>query len=533
MKITRIRLKNFKRFTDLTVRNIPPTAKLVVIVGPNGCGKSSLFDGLFHWYRLATGHGIAGDNTYFQKDAAREFDWHSQVEVSTAGGAAVTRGSLYVRTAYRNEADFSISQITTTHNPTEQLRFQRLIDPDTSVSNNYQRLVHDTMAAVYDMSNDAKTVANLREELIGAIRTSMKNVFGDLLLNNIANPLQSGTFQFQKGSALSYQYKNLSGGEKAAFDLLLDLHLKRKFYADAIYCIDELETHLHTKVQGALLKELYAVLPSQSQLWVSTHSLGVLRAAQELTASAPGSVCIIDFHGVDPDEPREIVPSALGRVSWEKLLSLTLDDLSQRIAPRWIVICEGSTTGGPRSDFDAGIYNRVLGDHVADVFFVSGGNSGQVAASGANVETTLRGIFPHASVVALADRDDKSPAEVARFESTGNLVLGKRNLESYLLADDVIGALCDSVGQGALFADALKVKADTVAASTGRGNAPDDLKSAAGEIHVGLRRLLGLVGRGNNKDAFMRDTMAPLIQPPMQTYNDLKATILDRLPATS
>ena len=39
MKIKEIRLKNFKRFTDLTVTEIPETAKLVVLVGPNGSCK--------------------------------------------------------------------------------------------------------------------------------------------------------------------------------------------------------------------------------------------------------------------------------------------------------------------------------------------------------------------------------------------------------------------------------------------------------------------------------------------------------------
>lgn len=39
MKIKHIHLDRFKRFTDLTVKEIPETAKLVVLVGPNGCGK--------------------------------------------------------------------------------------------------------------------------------------------------------------------------------------------------------------------------------------------------------------------------------------------------------------------------------------------------------------------------------------------------------------------------------------------------------------------------------------------------------------
>lgn len=38
MKIRKIHLEEFKRFTDLTIKNIPQEAKLVVLVGPNGCG---------------------------------------------------------------------------------------------------------------------------------------------------------------------------------------------------------------------------------------------------------------------------------------------------------------------------------------------------------------------------------------------------------------------------------------------------------------------------------------------------------------
>lgn len=529
MRVQTIKLQNFKRFTNLLIRDIPETAKLVVIVGPNGCGKSSLFDALLHWYRRSVGFGWNSDELYYRKDAGEPFGWDKSVEVSLHGKGAPSKGSLYIRTAYRNDPDFSVTGIGQQEIPTAGVRFGRLIENDQTVSANYQRLVYDTTAAVYDLANDGKSVRQLREELIGQVRVSMKKVFGDLLLNNISDPLGAGAFYFEKGVAKSYHYKNLSGGEKAAFDLLLDLHVKKKYFIDTIYCIDEVETHLHTRVQGALVQELVNILPGNSQLWITTHSLGVLRAAQEMETSVPGSVCIIDFDGVEPDVPRELVPATLGRVSWEKMLSIALDDLSKRIAPKVVVICEGSTVGNRRKDFDAEIYNRVLGPHAPEVLFVSGGSSQQVALTGVSVREALSKILPTSKILALADRDDKSTAEVTAWESNGDLVLPERNLESFLFADDVIEALVIREGKQNILADALKIKTDAIASSVARGNPVDDLKSAAGEIYIKLKQRLGLQRAGNNTDAFMRDTLAPLIVPGMPSFTRLKTGIIERL----
>lgn len=44
MKIKSIDLIKFKRFTQLQIVDIPKTAKLVILVGPNGSGKTSLFE---------------------------------------------------------------------------------------------------------------------------------------------------------------------------------------------------------------------------------------------------------------------------------------------------------------------------------------------------------------------------------------------------------------------------------------------------------------------------------------------------------
>jgi len=530
MKIESIHLRNFKRFTDLLVRNIPSTAKLVVVVGPNGSGKSSLFDAFLHWYHHSVGLGINTDMLYYRKEPQQAFGWGSEnAKVNFHGNVPPKRGSLYVRTAYRNDPDFSATAIGRLGVPSDTIRFHRIIENDASVSQNYQRLVYDTTAAVYNSANDTRSVRDLREEMIGQVRESMIRVFGDLLLNNIADPLGAGAFFFEKGTVKEFHYKNLSGGEKAAFDLLLDLHVKKKYFPDAIYCIDEVEAHLHTRVQGGLVQEMVNILPKDSQLWVTTHSLGVIRAAQGMEAAVAGSASIIDFTGIDQDIPTELTPVTLGRVAWEKLLSITLDDLSERIAPKTVVICEGSSLGTKRKDFDAEIYNRIFTINVAEILFLSGGPSNQVAGSGISLEAVLRQIFPRAKVVPLVDRDDKSGIEVTQFEAKGGIVLSERNLESYLLDDEVIEALVKSANKPSLLADALKIKKNALAASVSRGNPPDDLKSAAGEIYSNLKQLLSLQRSGNNADAFMRDTLAPLIVPGMDIYRKLKADVLDRI----
>jgi hypothetical protein len=64
-----------------------------------------------------------------------------------------------------------------------------------------------------------------------------------------------------------------------------------------------------------------------------------------------------------------------------------------------------------------------------------------------------------------------------------------------------------------------------MSASVQRGNAPDDVKSASGEIYVELKRILNLTNCGNTTCAFLRDTMVPLITVETSVYQDLEHEI--------
>lgn len=153
MHVSQILLKNFKRFHDLTVSDIPETAKLVLIVGPNGCGKSSVFDALHHWARLNTGLGVNGDEKYFKKSQENAFNWHDSVTVNFHGNSKPHKGCLYLRTAYRNDPDFSTNNFQRPGIPTDEVRVQRLIENDATVSQNYQRLVYDSLNALFAEGN--------------------------------------------------------------------------------------------------------------------------------------------------------------------------------------------------------------------------------------------------------------------------------------------------------------------------------------------------------------------------------------------
>ncbi|WP_276930806.1 AAA family ATPase [Faecalibaculum rodentium] len=543
MKVKSIQLNHFKRFTHLTINNIPKTARLILMVGPNGCGKTSVMEAINHYYRLAAfanpgkpdyilkskGSDINKDNWYYEAQNLVNIDFYDADLPKGINNDLEVRKRFYFRSAYRNEPDFEISSMSRQDDPTENIRLQSFIQNDLTVSNNYQRLVSSTISSVYNPDNDSKYVSDLREELTGQINTALENVFEDLTLSSIGDPLKNGNFYFTKGTAKDFSYCNLSAGEKSAFDLILDIVIQSKYYPNAIYCIDEPETHMHTKLQGNVLNELFSLTPEQSQLWLSIHSIGMLRAAQDLDRKNPGSVVFLDFDGIDFDTDAVIQPSKLDKGLLDKFYELMFGDFSKLMLPEKIVVCEGTSQGKKRKDFDKAIYSTIFQNTHPEAFFLSGGACNDIENFEESHSALLQTILGKSQIIKVIDRDDHSNQEVQDFEAKGIKVLTRRNLESYLLDDDVIEKLCNVKGQPDKFEIYLKEKNSALEDSVSRGNPTDDLKSARGYIYNSLKRLLNLTQCGNNSDFFIRDTLAPLITPDMQIYKELEGELFGPL----
>ena len=529
MKISQIEIRNFKRFSHLRIENIPDTAKVVLVVGPNGCGKSSLFEAFLHWYRFKFERSWS-DNDYYRKVSDQPLVQDNSVRLQFHDLAdeqkETLRGKFYFRTAYRNDADFTMSRLDRQPDPTDNIRIPSFIQNDTVVQQNYQRLVSLTLKGVYDPNNEDRRVLDLRDELIGKVKESLQNVFDDLTLTSIGDPLANGAFYFEKGVSKDFHYKNLSGGEKSAFDLLLDLIIKANYYQTAVICIDEPETHMHTRLQSRLFEELYRIVPNGSQLWMNTHSLGMLNRAREIEREHPNTVTFLNFDSLDFDKSVIITPSRVDRTIWDRFVEITLDDLSDLLAPRKVVFCEGDQRGRKYQNFDAQIFGKIFQNQYPDYAFISIGSASELENQDNITVKIVQGVLRGSQISKVVDRDDRSPDQVAELNQQGIRVLNRRHIESYLLDDTLITKLCQLNGQADLVAELLRIKQEKITDSINRGNPADDIKSASGDIFVEIKRRLRLVACGNSKDAFLRDTIAPLVTEDTEIYQALEREIL-------
>ena len=76
--------------------------------------------------------------------------------------------------------------------------------------------------------------------------------------------------------------------------------------------------------------------------------------------------------------------------------------------------------------------------------------------------------MPGKKICHLVDHDERSNDEIALLQQQDVRVLGRRNLECYLLADGVLERLCDAAGHSGRVAGLIKCRDATVQEAVNR-----------------------------------------------------------------
>jgi hypothetical protein len=313
MKIRSLQLKNFKRFTDLTLQGIPDDAKLVLLIGNNGSGKSSVFDGLAHFasrnYKAPVSSNDDNSKNAGSPEIRIETD-HGQGNV--IGGNFNTNSQIkstgfYGRTSFRQIPRLSRTSLGSRFNiEGDSDRPATFIDRDERFENDLEH-IYGRLLREYFVNNDRSKII---EEVVNPINFSFERIFGNsngtkLRLKEIIPPLEGKVAQikFEKGNS-TFHYNYLSAGEKEVFNILINLLARREYYQDTVFFYDEIDLHLNTRLQYNFLKEIMEHwIPDTCQFWTASHSLGFIEYATDYERG-----CVIDLDDLDFDLPQSLSP---------------------------------------------------------------------------------------------------------------------------------------------------------------------------------------------------------------------------------
>ena len=547
MKIKSIKLNDFKRFTDLSIEGLPETAKLVVMIGPNGCGKSSVFDSLIFDTRYSRDSEYPTDISnespvmnayYFRNDYPQYYlddpePLPKKIDIDPSKKVPMifpddiwdcvnvkfyhkpeSGRRVHVRSTYRSYSPIQFLG-TLARTSRGDLRWHlgtygRAMIIDETFASNFLTLSvyqHEKMMLNHpdpylrpimpehreQAEKSVELLGEISEELHGAIRKMF--IDSELVLKYIGAPMSDGLLRFEKEGREQLSYQNLSGGEIAVLDLILDIIIRKVINDETIICIDEPEAHIHTKLQGQFLRVLYDLIPDKSQLWIATHSVGMVREARDLWREYPDSVVFLDFDGHDFDEPVTLTPAEPNPNFWARTYEVALGDLAALVSPQRIVLCE-SEAQDPTKVFDAACYNQIFGDRYPDTRFISIGNDKEVEKVDTHLISVIQAIATGTEILRVRDRDDATPQEIEEDAKKGIRTLLRRNIEGYLLDDEVLTELCNCEGKPGKVQDLLDAKRTALQKSVKEGKDPDDLKHAAQRIHVAAKKAFKTIQNG-------------------------------------
>ena len=484
MRIKEISLKNFKRFTDLAIKDIPESAKLVLLIGANGSGKSSVFDA-FEYYNNS---GNLKEDDYYARipsnmdDLSIEFvldkgslktsDLHFPGQYMDGKGY-----HDYYQRYWDGTGIFNIS--TNIYNPPKNVFYGRssmrivsriplpdlqesitedadrpefFIDQDVRFNTDIYEYIREINTAIRSpfFNGEKADIPTITQEYLTKINDSFLYIFGnDRTSIRIVNMVDSipgvpAQLLFQKGES-KINYDLLSHGEKQIVTLLLNFVIRNKYYQDTIYFIDEMDTHLETSIQKRLIENVVEKwIPEGSQLWTASHALGFIEYANKAE-----NAVILDFDSRDFDLAQVIRPSQKNNLEVYEI-AIPKEQITSILSNYKLVVVENQ---------DDKYYNAALGRN--GFLFLPAYDSREVFL-------TIKG---DNSKLGLRDQDYLMPAEIDQVQKKfPNLkVLKYYSFENYIYHPDNISELhIDGFDKAEYIAEIKKQKNEKLVAIASR-----------------------------------------------------------------
>lgn len=513
MRIQNVHLIQFKRFDDLTIDLGSTPLKIIALLGPNGCGKSSIFDAFEQKMKAIRNYGSLSADFYskakYNVDPIIQTTPYDQNRAVTIVPNINSTKHIYIRSSYRYTAQLNVEQI----NAQPEVLLARdlpisTIHLDDRLTTNYNRLLAQSYS---DFEQGTLTGNESKKRLIEKINISLREVL-DIQISSLGNVIEKrGQLWFEKGTTKNFPYANLSAGEKEILDLIVDLIIKVEHYNDTVFCIDEPELHINTSVQRQLLTALDKLIPDSCQLWIATHSIGFMRALQlDLAAKTQ----ILDFSAADYfSGVKTIRPLIPTRREWQRIFSIALDDLSELVSPKTLIYCEGRkepAVNNGEQGLDAEVYNAVFGETHPDTLFISSGGGDEPKKNSSVALKVLNKAFKGVSILLLKDRDTMDDAtRTAKLAADPALrILRRHEIENYLLDPEVLAAFC-AAKSTAFDAARLPVICPNI---------------QTGDLKPSIQAVSQLVQFQGDKKSFLK-TLALHLKSGMQTYIELHADI--------
>ncbi|RKU31224.1 hypothetical protein C6499_04835 [Candidatus Poribacteria bacterium] len=510
--IKQIHIKNTKLFKDICIKELPETAKLVVLFGNNGTGKSTIFDVLNSW----KGNPNPGGN--------REI-FTGNFEVQTHRDTSIIVRSLtpyrvYIHTDRHQPIEGGHYQSHGTHHIEHRL--------DSNLGYLCSLYYDDFLSQIH--SDVDKTVSRIKQEMKDKYFTEIKNKVSEVLDVNLElKPTEDRDEHLNipsiEKNGQHYQYLQMSSGEIAVFDLLLDMWISKiqdenAGYSHTIFCIDEPESHIAPNLQCELLEALYSLTHDDKQLWISSHSIGIINTAIDLWEKNPEKVVFLNLNGHNFNEKVILTPSVVDRKLIQDIYKTTAVHITKfhsRILP---IFCESD------KQFDATCYHTIFKSKYPQYEFQSVGGSGQVTQH----VKILRNVGLDA--IGIIDRDNRSDTrrEQEMQEIPGLRILSKISIEEYLLDDEVLRELCKEKKCPEKSEELINAKEECKKAKINQAEKKDGkydpkAKEIAADFYKKALKILPRNEMGYDVNDFMKNILPTCIKPNMDVYKKLERDI--------